>query len=90
MLADYPEAEFHVLWWDEDDVDNKAISDDLRRRGITVHLMSDILPNYRADDLNEIYRLHEWDPHPNALANELIARYVVERILPPPGAPALN
>ena len=90
VLADYPDAEFHVLWWDQGDVDNKAVSDGLRQRGITVHLMSDILPNYQPDDPNEIYRLHERDGHPNALANELIARYVVERILPQPGSPALK
>jgi hypothetical protein len=43
--------------------------------------MSDILPNYRPDDLNAIYRLHETDPHPNALANELIAQFVFEEVL---------
>jgi hypothetical protein len=89
-LADYPHSEFHVLWWDEDDVDNKAISDGLRQRGITVHLMSEILPNYQADDLNAIYRIHERDPHPNALANELIAQYVVEEILAQPESAALK
>ncbi|MGH6919018.1 MAG: hypothetical protein ACREJ0_15095, partial [Geminicoccaceae bacterium] len=89
-LADYPNAEFHVLWWDEADVDNKAVSDGLRQRGIAVHLMSDILPNYRADELNETYRIHERDPHPNALANELIAQYVVEEILAQPGPAVLK
>jgi hypothetical protein len=80
-LADYPGAEFHVLLWDEDNADNRAIRDGLRQRGITVHLMSDILPNYRADDLNEEYRIHARDAHPNARANKLIARYIVGEIL---------
>jgi hypothetical protein len=47
--------------------------------------MSDILPHYRADGLNEAYRLHRADAHPNALANELIADYVVREILPRSG-----
>ena len=83
--ADYPAAAFHVLLWDEDNADNRAIREGLRQRGITLHLMSDILPNYRADDLNEEYRIHVRDPHPNALANELIARYVIREILGEPG-----
>jgi hypothetical protein len=53
--------------------------------GIRVHLMSEILPNYQVDDLNEGYRLHRADPHPNAVANDLIADYVVREILPQPG-----
>jgi len=81
-LAYYPAAEFHVLLWDEDNADNRAIREGLRERGITVHLMSDILPNYRADDLNEDYRIHVRDPHPNALANELIAQYLIGKVLP--------
>jgi hypothetical protein len=83
-LADYPAAEFHVLLWDEDNADNRAIREGLSLRGITVHLMSDILPNYRADDLNAAYRLHARDAHPNALANDLIAQYLIGQVLPQP------
>jgi hypothetical protein len=81
----YPCAAFHVLLWDEDDVDSRAIRDGLRQLGIDVHLMSEILPNYRTDELNEAYRLHPVDVHPNALANDRIADYVVREILPQPG-----
>jgi hypothetical protein len=81
----YPCAEFHVLLWDEDDVDNRAIRDGLRQMGIDVHLMSEILPNYQIDDLNQAYLLHASDGHPNALANDLIAEYVVREILSRPG-----
>jgi hypothetical protein len=80
----YPCAAFHVLLWDADDVDNRAIRDGLRRMGIDVHLMSEILPNYQVDELNDAYRLHPIDVHPNALANDLIADYVVREILPRP------
>ena len=81
VRADFPHAEFHVLWWDEDDINNEAIKGGLKEKGINVHLMSDILPNYKVDALNLAYRLHERDAHPNALANELIAKYVVSQIL---------
>ena len=84
VLSDYPKAKFHVLLWDEDNADNRAIREGLRERGVTVHLMSEILPNYRADDLNQQYRLHERDMHPNAFAVELIAQYIVREILGEP------
>jgi hypothetical protein len=86
VLADYPNAEFHVLLWDEDNADNRAIREGLQETGITVHLMSEILPNYRADDLNQQYRLHERDMHPSAFAVELIAQYIVREILGEPGS----
>jgi hypothetical protein len=86
VRTDFPSAEFHVLFWDEDNLDNRTIREGLRGRNITVHLMSDILPSYEPDDLNQVYRIHERDFHPNALANELIAQYVVSQVLPPPGA----
>jgi hypothetical protein len=82
--SQYPSAEFHVILWDKDDVDNRAIRDGLRQRGINVHLISDILPNYEVDDVNEMYVIHERDFHPNALANEIIARYLIDEILGPP------
>jgi hypothetical protein len=80
--AKFPAAEFYVLWWDVDNLDNETIREGLRQRGVTVHLMSDILPNYRTDALNLDYRLHPRDAHPNALANELIADYLVDEVLP--------
>jgi hypothetical protein len=83
----FPSAEFHVLWWDEDNLDNRTISNRLRKREIKVHLMSEILPGYRPDDLNQQYRVHERDMHPNAHAVELIAQYIVREIL---GGPRIS
>ncbi len=79
---EFPAAEFHVLWWDEDNLDNRTIREGFRQRGLTVHLMSDILPNYRTDALNMDYRLHRFDAHPTALANALIADYLADKVLP--------
>jgi hypothetical protein len=85
VRSTYPCTEFHVLLWDEDKIDNRGIRDGLRERGIDVRLMSDILPDYELDSLNERYVLHEEDEHPNALAVELIAEYAVREVLPRPG-----
>lgn len=79
---EFPAAEFHVLWWDEDNLDNRTIRQGFRQRGITVHLMSDILPNYPTDAPSMDYRLHRYDAHPSALANALIADYLVDEVLP--------
>jgi hypothetical protein len=84
VRAEFPAAAFHVLWWDDGSLDNQAVSQGLEERDITVHLMSDILPSYRPDEFNEMYRLHETDPHPNALANELLAQYLLDEVLGPP------
>ena len=82
----YPSAEFHVILWDEDNVDNRAVRDGLWQRGIDVHLISDILPNYEVGEVNERYLIHERDFHPNALANEIIARYLIDEVM---GSPRL-
>jgi hypothetical protein len=81
VRSHFPAAEFHILWWDENNLDNQTIRNVFKRRGLTVHLMSDVLPNYRADDVNQQYRLHERDMHPSAVAVELIAQYVAREIL---------
>jgi len=82
VRSSYPKSEFHVLWWDSDDIENSMIIGGLKQRGIDVRLMSEILPHYQPGDLNTIYHLHERDNHPNALANELIARYLLREVLP--------
>ncbi|MEM7024335.1 MAG: hypothetical protein AAF637_17390 [Pseudomonadota bacterium] len=84
IRAEYPRAQLHVLWWDEDDLDNQAVIDGLRERAIALHLMSDILPNYESDAVNMEYRFDWRDTHPNALANDLIARYALRNILSDP------
>jgi len=83
----FPAAEFQILWWDENYLDNRTVRNEFKARDLTVHLMSDILPNYRGDEVNQQYRLHERDMHPNATAVELIAQYVVGEIL---GEPRIN
>ena len=91
----WPGAEFHVLLWNKPWKDDSEYWEGLERRGIRVHPISEILPNYPED--RKLYGIPN-DGHPNLLANEHIARYVVREILretpvgevaasPPPVAP---
>jgi hypothetical protein len=79
----YPGAEFHVVFWDfsgEDPTETKVI-EGLRAQGIRVHLISSILPNYR--DHEDQFEIHPADGHPNKLAYDLLANYVLTTIISP-------
>lgn len=84
VKSQYPESEFHVLVWgndayDKDKVLVKKILVGLTKQGIPTHRINDILPD--SDDNKPEYFLLKFDPHPNAAANDHIAKYIVEKIL---------
>lgn len=82
IREDFPEAEFHMLVWDHWSEDDGSGIGDLVRLTKTVdglHMVSEILPRFHRTP--EIYRLHEHGRHPNPLAYEILARYVLEEIL---------
>jgi hypothetical protein len=79
LAARWPGARFDVLLWDKRWKQDPAFWEGLQRRGISVHFVSDLLPDYREDPLR--YALGPHDGHPNALANELVARWFVREIL---------
>lgn len=85
----YPGVEFHVLYWDRGDsvgpvpVFGDAIEADL----VSVHPVSGILPP--SDDWQRDYKLPH-DVHPRARTHELMAAYVVDRILGGEPAPQAN
>jgi hypothetical protein len=78
----YPQASFHVLLWDdpygETDLYLK-VKRGLIDGALPVHLVSDILPNYRSDRMR--YRLSPDDRHPSALANERLAEWLQGNVL---------
>jgi hypothetical protein len=79
----YAEASFHVVFWDfsgENPVESKII-DGLKQKGIPVHLISTILPEYRGHE--ERFKIHHADGHPNSLAHDLVADYIVKTIITP-------
>jgi hypothetical protein len=76
-------ATFHVVFWDfsgENSVESKII-EGLKQKAIPVHLISTILPEYRGEE--EKYKIHHADGHPNPLAHDMVADYVVKTILTP-------
>jgi hypothetical protein len=76
----YPGSDFHVILWDKSPNDkyNNIVQEGLRNKGINLHLISKILPNF--SDRESTYEI-PYDKHPNTLAHTYIAQYVVETIL---------
>jgi hypothetical protein len=77
----FPGCRFHVILWRDEQGEERFEKTlrGLRNAGITVHRMDDILPGYASDPRR--YDIGPHDRHPNALANDLIAAYVVREIL---------
>jgi hypothetical protein len=76
----YPEMEFHVIYWDKnDDRFNNILISGLKGKGIHVHLISEILPDYSINESR--YMISKYDQHPNSIAHQRIAQYVVNRIV---------
>ncbi|MCE9613766.1 MAG: hypothetical protein K8T26_05785 [Lentisphaerae bacterium] len=82
LEARYPGIEFHVLLWDiaGDGYDAEALrlGSGLEARNIRVHPISRILPWRPGGDANYTIK---FDGHPNALAYDIIADYVVSNIV---------
>lgn len=81
----YTGSSFHVLFWDEDRINpkleeiNKAVVEGLQDKGISVYLISEILKDY--DDNKLKYWISQYDRHPNKIAHQAIADYVMTNIL---------
>lgn len=78
LQARYPDCQFHVIVWDLDTWKSRRVLSQLAERNMDVHLVSDILPEYAADD--EHYCNSPADPHPNPEAHRLLADYIVREI----------
>jgi hypothetical protein len=84
--ARFPGCEFHVLFWGNEAGETpRKILEGLQVAGIRIHLISDILPEYKNDPSR--YELNTFDKHPNPLAHRLIARYVANQIVDDLSAP---
>ena len=87
-------TELIVILWDNDmhaeflDKYDEAIKTFLSNNHIRFYTLSEIIPDYPKDldrvkngDLEHFaYRISRWDTHPNALANELIAKFLAHKI----------
>ena len=82
----YPGIQFRIILWPgqggsvAQQSTYEKIRDGFLWMGIPVDLVEDILPGYNSD--REKFQLSAMDTHPNALANSLLAQYVVSKLAP--------
>jgi hypothetical protein len=80
----YPGTEFRIVLWPgqagsaAQQSTYGKIRDGFVRMGIPVDFVEDILPGYKADPGK--FQLSTMDTHPNALANRLLAQYLVSKL----------
>lgn len=78
----YPGCRFHVIFWDDKKhPNNTEVLEKLNKKGIRVHLLSDILPDFDIDSRRSKYRIDIYERHPSSLAYEKIAGYVADKII---------
>ena len=79
----FPNVPFHVLLWSQqvDWAERLPLRDSMLAITPDVHLVDNILPEYRAHP--ERYMIDARDAHPNASAHDQIAAFVVDSILAP-------
>jgi hypothetical protein len=84
ITTQYPGIQFRIILWPGQggSVAQRStyekIRDGFLRMGIPVDFVEDILPGYNTD--REKFQLSSMDTHPNALANRLLAQYVVSKL----------
>ncbi len=82
LAASYPGIEFHVLLWETPELAaSRALRAPLAARGIELHRVAEILGT--SERTPPEFMLSPHDPHPNALAHDRIAAYVVDEIIRP-------
>jgi len=84
LTAQYPDIQFRVILYpamvgEPDRPIYEKLRDGFRQRGIPVDAVEDILPGYKRD--RAAYILSPRDAHPSALANRLLAQYLLIKIL---------
>ncbi len=76
----FPEAEFHIIFWDFGEAPiMRYMADSLRKESIAVHDLKDA--EEFAGITRKQRRLHRYDGHPSTLAYDRLARFVVRAIL---------
>ena len=84
LTTQYPDIQFRIILWPgqggsaAQQSTYDKIRDGFLRMGIPVDLVADILPGYNTD--REKFQLSSVDTHPNALANRLVAQYIVSKL----------
>lgn len=80
LKEQYPKMEFHVIYWDnKTEKFNDMFIDGLKNKDVRLHLMSRIIPDYSIHESQ--YVISQYDKHPNPLAHQRIAQYIVDKII---------
>jgi len=80
LTEDYPDVEFHVILWDRPDDDNyNKLRDGLQAKLVMHHEISGIIPGALTNRAK--YTISAHDHHPGPLAHQLIAKYIVNKII---------
>jgi hypothetical protein len=83
LRTQYPGIEFRIILWPNQDVPQERaiyekMRDQFRQMEIPVDLVEDILPGYNTN--REKFQISSSDDHPSALANRLMAQYLLNQI----------
>ncbi len=76
----YPGIKFHTIYWNDDIGLEDVVIEELRKKGIITHKVTDILPGSFKYDNKNPYRV-PYDGHPTPLAHKIIANYIVQNII---------
>ncbi len=84
LTAQYPGIRFHIILWPNQNVpQQRYVYEKMRagflQMGYPLHLVEDILPAYWINDRAR-YILGPADHHPNALADQLLAEFILSSI----------
>jgi hypothetical protein len=85
LAAEYPGIQFHViLWrpWEEDTLIYHELQNGFRQMNIPVHLVEGILPGFTLATSGK-YAISATEAHPNALANRILANYILTEVVSP-------
>lgn len=84
LTAQYPGLQFHIIFWPyqqdppQERYAYEKMLEGFRHIGIPFSPVEEILPGFRTD--RSPYILSSKDHHPNALANRLLAQYLVDEM----------
>jgi hypothetical protein len=78
LESKYPGIKFHTIYWDDEKDLGDVVIEELRKKGITTHKVTDILPGSFIYDAPYVV---PYDGHPSPLAHKIIANYIVKEII---------
>jgi hypothetical protein len=85
LAAEYPGIQFHVILWPSRQGDQavayRELQEGFRQMNIPVHRVEDILLGDTFTFGSSKYAISATDSHPNALADRLLANYVLTKIV---------